>query len=74
MAFSDLRQDEERGSITDKKRAGASTPRPSALPSKGLALRVGPYLAVDLLDEGLTILVPLLELADLLELLGGETV
>src|SRR5215213_1813695 len=41
--------------------------------SKALALRVvGPYLAVDLLDEGLAVLVLLLELAHLLELLGGQ--
>src|ERR687897_639328 len=76
--FSELRQDEERGSIkhiTDKKRPGLLLPGPwCCLRTKGLVLRVGPYLAVDLLDEGLTILVALLVLADLLELLGGETV
>src|SRR5688572_20991617 len=33
-AFSEVRQDEERGSITDKKWAGASIPRPSVLPSE----------------------------------------
>src|SRR5215210_4331288 len=48
-------------------------PRPSASPSKALALGVvGPYLAVDLLEEGLAVLVLLLELAHLLKLLGGE--
>src|SRR3712207_4557977 len=34
---------------------------------------VGPYLAVDLRDEGLAVLVVLLELANLLKLLGGKT-
>src|SRR5215212_10337413 len=48
-------------------------PRPSASLSKGLASRVvGPYLAVDLLEEGLAVLVVLLELANLLKLLCGE--
>src|SRR5215212_5865021 len=47
--------------------------RPSSPPSKGLSLGLlGPYLAVDLLDQGLAVLVLLLELADLPELLGGE--
>src|SRR5215213_2418575 len=49
-------------------------PRPSVLPIKRLSLRVGPYLAVDLLDQGLAVLVPLLVLADLPELLGGKAV
>src|SRR5215208_746844 len=49
-------------------------PRPSALPSKRLSLGVSPYLAVDLLDEGLAVLVVLLVLADLLELLDGKAV
>src|SRR5215208_8140408 len=49
-------------------------PRPSVLPIKRLSLRVGPYLAVDLLDQGLAVLVPLLVLADLLELSDGEIV
>ena len=42
--------------------------------SKALALGVvvGPYLAVDLLDQGLAILVLLLELANLPELLGRK--
>src|SRR5215217_6352306 len=41
--------------------------------SKGTALgALGPYLAVDLLDEGLAVLVVPLELAHLLELLGGK--
>src|ERR671910_10189 len=49
--------------------------RPSALPSIGHALGVlGPYLAVDLLDEGLAILILLLVLADLLELLYRKAV
>src|SRR5215204_3706294 len=47
--------------------------RPYSSPSKGLALGVvGPYLAVDLLEEGLAVLMVLLELAHLLKLLGGE--
>src|SRR5919202_1150231 len=54
-------------------------PRPSALPLERLSLRAGPYLAVDLLDEGLAVLVLLLVLAgyplglleDLLGPLGG---
>jgi hypothetical protein len=75
--FSELRQDEERGSIkhiTDKIQGpGLLLPGPwCCLRTEGLVLRVGPYLAVDLLDEGLTILVALLLLADLLELLVGE--
>src|SRR5215207_9285492 len=42
---------------------------------KGHWLRVlGPYLAVDLLDEGLAILILLLVLADLLELLDRKAV
>src|SRR5215208_7620512 len=49
-------------------------PRPSALLLERLSLRVGPYLAVDLLDQGLAVLVPLLVLADLLELSDGEIV
>src|SRR5829696_3858656 len=48
--------------------------RPSALPFKRLSLRVGPYLAVDLLDQGLAVLVVLLVLADLLELFDGKAV
>src|SRR5215217_6936341 len=47
-------------------------PRPSALPLKRISLRVGPYLAVDLLDQGLPVLVLLLVLADLPKLLGGN--
>src|SRR5918993_3749803 len=59
--------------MTDVERAEAEGPRPFAAPSKRPALRVvGPYLAVDLLDEGLAVLVALLELAHLFELLGGE--
>src|SRR5215208_5153201 len=46
--------------------------RPSSPPSKGLSLGVGPYLAVDLLDQGLAVLVLLLVLADLPELLDGK--
>ena len=49
-------------------------PWPSALPLERLSLGVGPYLAVDLLDQGLAVLVPLLVLADLLELSDGEIV
>ena len=37
-----------------------------------LGVLVGPYLAVDLLDKSLAILMVLLELAHLFELLGGE--
>ncbi len=46
------------------------------LPSKGCTLGVllSPYLALDLLDEGLAIFVVLLVLADLLKLIGGETI
>src|SRR5215208_5547372 len=48
-------------------------PRPSASRSKALALGVvGPYLAVDLLEEGLAVLVILLELAHLPQLLGRK--
>src|SRR5215213_2969463 len=48
-------------------------PRPSASRSKALALGVvGPYLAIDLLEEGLAVLMVLLELAYLPQLLGGE--
>src|SRR5215210_31513 len=46
---------------------------PLALLLKRLALRVGPYLAVDPLDEGLAVLVLLLVLADHPELIGSET-
>src|SRR5215208_1803378 len=46
------------------------SPGPRRLPLKGLWLGVlGPYLALDLLDEGLAILILPLVLADLLELL-----
>src|SRR5215213_8232795 len=49
--------------------------RPSALSSIGLALGVlDPYLALDLLDEGLAILILPLVLADLLELLDRKAV
>src|SRR5918999_1646863 len=48
---------------------------PLLFPLKGLWLRVlGPNLAVDLLDEGLAILILLLVLADLLELLDRKAV
>src|SRR5215212_3315903 len=51
------------------------SPGPRRFPLKGLWLRVlGPYLAVDLLDEGLAILILLLVLADLLELLNRKAV
>jgi hypothetical protein len=50
-------------------------PRPSALRWERFALGVvGPCLAVDSLDEGLTILVLLLVFPDLLELLDREAV
>src|SRR5215204_1154739 len=49
------------------------SPGPRRFPLKGLWLGVlGPYLAVDLLDEGLAVLMVLLVLAHLLKLLGGE--
>src|SRR5215204_2025829 len=56
------------------RRGPGPKPRPLfAPPSERLALRVvGPYLAVDLPDEGLAVLVALLELAHLPQLLGGE--
>src|SRR5215204_6032326 len=51
------------------------SPGPRRCPLKGHWLRVlRPYLAVDLLDEGLAILIPLLVLADLLELLDRKAV
>src|SRR5215208_185974 len=51
------------------------SPGPRLPPLKGLWLRVpGPYLAVDLLDEGLAILILLLVLAELLELLNRKAV
>src|SRR5829696_2513581 len=51
------------------------SPVPRRFPLKGHWLRVlGPYLAVDLLDEGLAILILLLVLADLLELLYRKAV
>src|SRR5215218_1019459 len=51
------------------------SPGPRRFPLKGLWLGVlGPYLAVDLLDEGLAILILLLGLADLLELLDRKAV
>src|SRR5215208_7022356 len=54
---------------------GHQSSGPRCFPLKGLWLRVlGPYLAVDLLDEGLAILILLLILADLLELLDREAV
>ncbi len=60
---------------THTKRAGTSMPRPSALLSNGCALGVllRPYLAVDLLDEGLAVLVVLLVFAHLLQILGRTT-
>src|SRR5918998_4766243 len=58
----------------DAKRAG-DNPRPQSIRTvREPALRGGLYLAVDLIDQGLAALVLLLELAHLLELLGGETV
>src|SRR5215203_1382401 len=48
--------------------------RPSVLPSKRPSLGVGPYLAIDLLDQGLAVLVLLLVLADFPELLDGKAV
>src|SRR5215203_5908428 len=51
------------------------SPVPRRFPLEGHWLRVlGPYLAVDLLDEGLAILILLLVLADLLELLDRKAV
>src|SRR4029453_17195960 len=51
------------------------SPGPRRFPLKGLWLGVlGPYLAVDLLDEDLAILILLLILADLLELLDRKAV
>src|SRR5919107_3832381 len=51
------------------------SPGPRRFPLKRLWLGVlGPYLAVDLLDEGLAILILLLVLADLLELLDHKAV
>src|SRR4029453_18942598 len=51
------------------------SPGPRRFPLKGLWLGVlGPYLAVDLLDEGLAILILLLILADLLELMDRKAV
>src|SRR5215213_8922796 len=51
------------------------SPGPGRFPLKGLWLGVlGPNLAVDLLDEGLAILILLLVLADLLELLDRKAV
>src|SRR5215212_4600086 len=51
------------------------SPGPRRFPLKGLWLGVlGPNLAVDLLDEGLAILILLLVLADLLELLDRKAV
>src|SRR5215208_7587541 len=49
-------------------------PRPSVLPLKRLPLGAGPYLAIDLLDQALAVLVLLLVLADLPELLDGKAV
>src|SRR5688572_22287619 len=73
--FAEVRQDEERGGTLEKMRAGALKPGPRRFPLKGHWLRVlGPYLAVDLLDEGLAILILLLVLADLLELLDRKAV
>src|SRR5215217_2739102 len=63
------------GVTPHKQRAGRLVPALDASPSKGKGfafLGVGPYLAVDLRDEGLAVLVLLLELAHLLELLGGK--
>jgi hypothetical protein len=69
--FSEVRQDELEG-MKHKKRTGVLVPALLVAFSKALALRVvGPYLAVDLLDQGLAVLVLLLELAHLLKLLGG---
>src|SRR5215217_7018073 len=54
---------------------GHQSSGPRRFPLKGHWLRVlRPYLAVDLLDEGLAILIPLLVLADLLELLDRKAV
>src|SRR5215207_295951 len=54
---------------------GHQSSGPRRFPLKELWLRVlGPYLAVDLLDEGLAILILLLVLADLLELLDRKAV
>src|SRR5215204_2125693 len=57
-----------------KSKGPGLTPRPFSSRSRGFALGVvvGPYLAVDLLDEGLAVLVLLLELPNLLKLFGGK--
>src|SRR5215213_5401426 len=73
--FAEVRQDEERGGRWKHRGPGHQSSGPRRFPLKGLWLRVlGPYLAVDLLDEGLAILILLLVLADLLELLDREAV
>src|SRR5215212_1467732 len=73
--FAEVRQDEERGGRWKHRGPGHQSSGPRCFPLKGLWLRVlGPYLAVDLLDEGLAILILLLVLADLLELLDREAV
>ena len=68
---SEVRKGEDRGRSTDKIRAGTYVPT-LGVTSKETALGVGPYLAVDPIDEGIAVLVLLLELTDLLELLGRE--
>ena len=62
------------GATPHKRRAGRLVPALDVAFSKGFALGVGPYLAVDLRDEGLAVLVLLLELPNLLELLGRKAV
>src|ERR687893_245178 len=71
----EVRQDEVRGGTKHEKRAETEI---SALGVASKVLPLGillrPYLALDLLDEGLAILILLLVLAHLLELLGGKAI
>src|ERR687893_2415608 len=71
----EVRQDEVRGGTKHEKRAETEI---SALGVASKVLPLGillrPYLALDLLDEGLAVLILLLVLAHLLELLGGKAI
>src|ERR687894_1793432 len=71
----EVRQDEVRGGTKHEKRAETEI---SVLGVASKVLPLGillrPYLALDLPDEGLAVLILLLVLANLLELLGGKAI
>src|SRR5215217_156430 len=72
QSYKSARAGHEEDEAQEKGPGFKSQPLSSRSKALVLGVLVGPYLAVDLLDEGLAVLVVPLELAHLLELLGGK--